>query len=76
MQICMQTCKQTNKQKPNQSQQKRNQTIQFLKPNFKAQNFSLTNKKKKKKTLFNPIQDIHFIETKTKGQQKKFPAKD
>ena len=66
MQTCMQTFKQTNK--------KTQLILAEKKPNFKSQNFSLNKKKKKKETLFNPIQDIHFIETKTKVQQKISPS--
>ena len=78
MQTCMQTFKQTNK--------KTQLILAEKKPNFKSQNFSLTNKKKKKLYL---TQYKTFISLKQKQkynkkfplQQKKkkkknFPAKD
>ena len=66
MQTCMQTFKQTNK--------KTQLILAEKKPNFKSQNFSPT-KKKKKITLFNPVQDIHLIQTKTRGKQKISPLR-
>lgn len=71
----MQTFKQTNKQK-NPINLSRKETKQYNSWNqiLNLKTFHL--QIKKKETLFNPIQDIHFIQTKTRGKQKNFPAKD
>lgn len=72
MQTCMQTFKQTNKKNPINLSRKETKQYNSWNQILNLKIFHLP----KKKTLFNPVQDIHFIETKTRGKQKNFPAKD
>ena len=74
MQTCMQTFKQTNKKNPINLSRKETKQYNSWNQILNLKIFHLP-KKKKKKTLFNPVQDIHFIQTKTRGKQKISPLR-